>query len=150
MSYHAPSPSHFPAIYRYNRAATNLRDTLLVLPSVQRRPGDPTRVLALKEQGLGLAILESENLAVTTDVELALYDPSAILSLVLRLFFIPRCICRCSDAEFRQVEDGAGNFGGGTHLARVDFLAAEGVFVGTHVGGVGAVPVVLVSGGLSS
>lgn len=26
---------------------------------------------------------------------------------------------------------------GGTHLARVDLLAAEGVVVGTHVGGVG-------------
>jgi hypothetical protein len=35
---------------------------------------------------------------------------------------------------------------GKTHLARVDLLAAEGIFVGTHVGGVGAVPVVLVVG----
>jgi hypothetical protein len=35
---------------------------------------------------------------------------------------------------------------GGTHLARVDLLAAEGVVVGTHVGGVGAVPGVLVGG----
>lgn len=26
---------------------------------------------------------------------------------------------------------------GGTHLARVDLLAAEGVVVGTHIGGVG-------------
>jgi hypothetical protein len=26
---------------------------------------------------------------------------------------------------------------GGTHLARVDLLAGEGVVVGTHVGGVG-------------
>jgi hypothetical protein len=31
-----------------------------------------------------------------------------------------------------------------THLAGVDLLAAEGIFVGTHVGGVGAIPVVLV------
>jgi hypothetical protein len=35
---------------------------------------------------------------------------------------------------------------GKTHLAGVDLLAAEGVFVGTHVGGVEAVPVVLVVG----
>jgi hypothetical protein len=35
---------------------------------------------------------------------------------------------------------------GFTHLAGVDLLAAEGIFVGTHVGGVGAVPVVLVVG----
>ena len=52
---------------------TNLRNTLLVLPPEQRRPGDPTRVLSLEEKAFGLAILESEDFAVTTDVELALY-----------------------------------------------------------------------------
>jgi hypothetical protein len=57
---------------------TNLRDTLLVLPPVQGRPRDPTRVLALQEKTLGLAILESENLAVTTDVELALENSVSI------------------------------------------------------------------------
>jgi hypothetical protein len=55
------------------------------------------RVLALEEQGLGLSVLEAEDLAVTTDVELA--------------------------------------------LARVDLLTAEGIVVGTHVGGVGVIPV---------
>jgi hypothetical protein len=35
------------------------------------------RVLALEEKGLGLAVLEAEDLAVTADVELALYMPSA-------------------------------------------------------------------------
>lgn len=34
----------------------------------------------------------------------------------------------------------------GTHLARVDLLTAEGIVVGTHVGGVGAIPVLLVVG----
>ena len=53
--------------------ATNLRDALLVLPPEQRRPSDPTRVLSLEEKAFGLAILESEDFAVTTDVELALY-----------------------------------------------------------------------------
>jgi hypothetical protein len=43
-----------------------------VLPSVKNRPGDPAGVLALQEKGLGLAILESEDLAITADVELAL------------------------------------------------------------------------------
>ena len=43
-----------------------------MLPSVQRGPGDPTGVLALKEERLGLSILESEDLAVSTDVELSL------------------------------------------------------------------------------
>lgn len=57
---------------------TNLRDTLLVHPSVEGRPGDFARVLALEEKGLGLAILEAEDLAVTTDVELSLCIPSAI------------------------------------------------------------------------
>lgn len=52
---------------------TNLRNTLLVLPPEQRRPSDPTRVLSLEEKAFGLAILESEDFAVATDIELALY-----------------------------------------------------------------------------
>jgi len=77
--------------FRYNPASmrldkvhvwlglTNLRNTLLVLPSVESGPGDPTRVLALKEQAFGLAILESEDLAVAANVELSLLIPSAIV-----------------------------------------------------------------------
>jgi hypothetical protein len=49
-----------------------LRDTLLVLSSEKDGPCNATGVLALEEEGLGLAILESEDLAVATDVELAL------------------------------------------------------------------------------
>lgn len=49
-----------------------LRDTLLVLSSEQNSPCDATGVLALKEKGLGFAVLETEDLAVTTDVELSL------------------------------------------------------------------------------
>ena len=61
-------------------AATNLRDTLLVRPSVESGPVNLARVLALEEKRLGLSILESEDLAVATDVELALYhNPSAIV-----------------------------------------------------------------------
>lgn len=41
------------------------------------------------------------------------------------------------------------DFGGTTHLARVDLLAAESIVVGTHVGGVDAVPVVSRFGSLS-
>ena len=40
--------------------------------SEESGPGDSARVLALKEKRLGLSILETEDLAVTTDVELAL------------------------------------------------------------------------------
>lgn len=43
-----------------------------MLSSEKNSPGNATGVLALEEEGFGLAILESEDLAVTTDVELAL------------------------------------------------------------------------------
>jgi hypothetical protein len=49
-----------------------LRDTLAVLATVQDSPGDATGVLSLQEQRLGLAVLESEDLAVTTDIDLTL------------------------------------------------------------------------------
>jgi hypothetical protein len=49
-----------------------LRDTLLVLSSEQDGPCNTTRVLALQEEGFGLSILESEDLAITTNVKLAL------------------------------------------------------------------------------
>lgn len=57
--------------------ATNLRDALLVLPAEEDGPCNPAGVLALEEQALGLAILETEDLAVTADVQLALNMPSA-------------------------------------------------------------------------
>lgn len=43
-----------------------------MLSSVQGRPSDPTRVLALEEEGFGLAVLEAEDLAIAADVEFAL------------------------------------------------------------------------------
>ena len=61
------------------RSGTNLRDTLLVHSSVEHCPGYPSRVLALEEEGFGLAILEPEGLAVTTDVEFALFAASVSL-----------------------------------------------------------------------
>jgi hypothetical protein len=45
-----------------------------VHPSEEDGPGYSAGVLALEEQRLGLAILESKDLAVTTDVEFALRD----------------------------------------------------------------------------
>lgn len=45
-----------------------LGDTLLVLSAEENGPCNATRVLALKEEGFGLSILESEDLAITTDV----------------------------------------------------------------------------------
>jgi len=58
-----------------------LRDTLLVLSSEQDSPCNATGILALQEEGFGLAILESEDLAITTDVELALYTILSALHL---------------------------------------------------------------------
>ncbi len=49
-----------------------LRDTLAVLPPVEDGPGNAAGVLALEEQRLGLAVLEAEDLAVATDVQLTL------------------------------------------------------------------------------
>jgi len=43
-----------------------------VLATVESRPGDAARVLALEEEGFGLAVLEAEDLAVAADVEFAL------------------------------------------------------------------------------
>jgi hypothetical protein len=49
-----------------------LRNTLLMHPPKQHRPSYSSRVLALQEQRLGLAILETEHLGVASDVEFAL------------------------------------------------------------------------------
>jgi hypothetical protein len=43
-----------------------------VLSAVEGRPGDAAGVLSLEEERFGFAVLESEDLAVATDVELAL------------------------------------------------------------------------------
>ena len=121
---------------------TNLRNTLLVLPPEQRRPGDPTRVLSLEEKAFGLAILESEDFAVTTDVELALYFKKTS-SVRVQYPIHSHSIC----PSLVAVE---GLYGGdmevATHLARVYLLAAEGIVVGTHFGGGDAVPVLVLSG----
>lgn len=54
---------------------TNLGDTLLVHSSVEHRPCYSARVLALEEKRFGFAILETEDLAVASNVELALDFP---------------------------------------------------------------------------
>lgn len=54
------------------RDKSYLRDTLPVLSPVENSPCDAAGVLALKEERLGFAVLESEDLAVATDVEFTL------------------------------------------------------------------------------
>lgn len=67
-------PSHPPSMTQLviRRKNTDFRDTLAVLATVKDGPGNSARVLALKEEGLGLSILEAEDLAVATDVQLTL------------------------------------------------------------------------------
>ena len=43
-----------------------------MLPSVESRPCDSSGVLALEEEGFGLAVLEAEDFAVAADVEFSL------------------------------------------------------------------------------
>lgn len=43
-----------------------------MLPPVEDGPGNAAGVLALEEKRLGLAVLETEDLAVATDVQLTL------------------------------------------------------------------------------
>ena len=43
-----------------------------MLPPVECSPCYPSRVLALEEEGFGLAVLEAEDLAIATDVEFTL------------------------------------------------------------------------------
>ncbi len=43
-----------------------------MLPSVQCSPRNAAGVLALEEEGFGFAVLEAEDLAITTDIEFAL------------------------------------------------------------------------------
>jgi len=59
---------------RTNPQIPYLRDTLLVLSSEKNSPCDAAGVLALKEKRLCLTVLETEDLAVTTDVKLALFS----------------------------------------------------------------------------
>lgn len=50
----------------------HLRDSLFVLSSVKGGPGYPTRILSLKEERFGFAILKAEDLAIASNVELSL------------------------------------------------------------------------------
>ena len=62
-----------------------------MLPPVKRCPCDPTWVLTLEEEGLGLAVLEAEDFAVAADVEFALSEVEPrqrVLSLSSRSWFL--------------------------------------------------------------
>lgn len=48
-------------------------------------------------------------------------------------------MCSCALRSFDMGPGDTVGMRGGTHLARVDLLAGEGVVVGTHIGGVGVI-----------
>lgn len=57
---------------------THFGDTLFVLSAIESCPCNPARVLALQEERFGLATLETEDLAVTTNVKLPLQTKRAL------------------------------------------------------------------------
>jgi len=101
-----------------------------VLSAVKNGPGDLAGVLALEEERLGLAVLETEDLAVTTDVELALLHVTQSAS---RSYPGSRCVYSFASSSSWSSSSLSGRGGGGdSHLARVDLLAGETVLVDSH------------------
>jgi len=95
-----------------------------VLPSEEDSPGNPPGILALEEEGLGLAIGEAEDLAVTTNVELALHQGHVLAFIYLPFYDIVGAAVVVWRDYLREF----------THLARVEPLPAESIVVGTHLG----------------
>ena len=73
---------------------TDLRDTLLVLATVENGPSNATGVLALKEERLGLAVLEAEDLGVPADVDLTLQHRKKMI--LARPNYIVKCRSFCA------------------------------------------------------
>lgn len=59
---------------KISQRITHFRKSLLVLSAVKDGPGYPTWVFALEEERFAFAILESEDLAVASDVQLTLLN----------------------------------------------------------------------------
>jgi len=113
-----------------------LGDTLLVHASVQHRPGNLSRVLALQEKRFTLAILEAEDLRVTTDVKLALcvHRLSALCFSITIFSSLSRWAASTPNHSLLPIC--LARVGIESHLARVDLFAAESVLVDTHDGGI--------------
>lgn len=112
-----------------------LRDTLAVLAAVEDGPRDATGVLSLQEERLRLAVLESEDLAVATDVELTLQLHDPLASVVIIFNQTPMSICDRRRRAKTSLFDRIAGHGkrNRAHLARVNSRAGEGVFVGSHL-----------------
>ena len=120
-----------------------------MLATVEDGPCDAAGVLALEEQGLRLAVLEAEDLAVATDIDLTLKtnNPSA-------LNLVPNCSSPSPNAVSLRTHQALSQvhptkfrdrIGRGeqrqerAYLAGVDPLAGEAVVVGSHLVAFGCV-----------
>ena len=149
-------PSPDPARRVQERREPYLRDTLAVLPAVEDGPGNAAGVLALEEQRLGLAVLEPEDLAVATDVQLTLRcktrselsssQPKQVPPPVPSTNFPPRSssgvVWLRGAVTAALLDSGVGNSAsvaiagmGHPYLAGVDPLAGERIVVRSHFGG---------------
>lgn len=121
-----------------------------MLSAEEDGPCDAAGVLALEEQGLGLALLETEDLAVAADVDLTLQNVKLSAFLYqLEMYALPRgsrmplqsSSPSDNDADSPLVIAASTSlrhgFGRGiglcVYLSRVDLRAGEGVVVGTHL-----------------
>ena len=122
-----------------------------MLSAEEDGPCDAAGVLALEEQGLGLAVLETEDLAVAADVDLTLqhvklsaflYKPEmCALPLGRRVCSFNRPARSDNDADSPLVIAASTSsaswiwegIGLCVYLSRVDLRAGEGVVVGTHL-----------------
>jgi hypothetical protein len=107
-----------------------------VLSSVKDGPGDAAGVLSLQEQRLRLALLEAEDLAVTTDKELTLLSKSSQSS-IFKVFLKAKANHDPSSSarklQHRRSIEWHENIWDSAYLARVDSLTGECVVVGTHL-----------------
>lgn len=99
-----------------------------MLSSEKDGPCNATGVLALEEERFGLAILESEDLAITADVELALQINASDFYAQISINLKSESSCHKLFLATIDVADLNRSY-----LSRVDLLAGEGVVVGTHI-----------------
>lgn len=119
------------------------------MSSKQYCPGNPPRILALKEKRLGFAILEAKDLVISSNVELSLCNPryqvsddtsskdGRVLPGKPRLEWLNYQDLQPQLDRILKLP---------TYLSRIDLCTTEGIFVGSH----DAVDMVLLSKSLLS
>lgn len=107
-----------------------------MLSSVQRRPCDSPRVLALEEERFGFAVLEAEDFAVATNVDFALSKRHYEYFRSDEALQCEEGVIRLASCHHRQTWVTAQELWG-AYLPGIDLLTTEGIFKSTHVGGKG-------------